>query len=770
MKLRPLPKKELLCLLVIVLATLPFLGPTLFPRKIFIAGDVGGSDFTDFVYASRAFLTQKLTAHRLPSWSGNIGFGYPLLAEGQIQTFYPTTLLYLFLPPGTAFNLSLLLTLAILGIGTYLYGRFNRLQPLPALFAALAFTFSTSITMRWKHPAILSVISWFPFELLCLEAWLRRQKVGLTTSQFLRSTSLLGLLIGLQLLAGHPQSTLYSLTILALYTFTGVTLNRLKTEEKSVAIIDNLLIKYWLQGILLLISAIVLGLLLASPQTLATLELSGFTSIRKLSYRESMPFPFKLKHLITFLVPFSFGDPSLLAPYLKFNPQELVWEICVYPGILSAFAFIVGALSFKLKSRRDYIWLFLAFTSGLFGISNLLIYLPLYDHFRNSGRFMILWQLFVALLAASFLQNMTEETKEKYPHFETPIKQLKIKTANLILVLFVIIIVGNSLDLWLNLHRYNQSLPEESWVKNNDTADFLKKNLTGENRFASLDSTYAYNQIYGGQRGWKAKPEAYLDYPKFLPLNAGLIYNLPSAEIYIGAFLRKPLTFSQYLHSAFVSIDNPKELKVAQAAKPLLSMSAVKYFLSTRKIIDPDFKLLRETPFPNIKDQSTYETLTLRIYEYQKSLPKYFLAKKIEPTASLSETQKNIAFGRYEAKESLYSEEVKTAKDFSGERHLRLLNQNDGFYQWEFASPQSQILFISESYYPGWRAGIDGQRAAIIPTNLAFMSVEIPAGKHTVTLQYQPTYLPLAYYLSLLAVFFIVGSLTYLKICKITNS
>ncbi|MDP2874343.1 MAG: YfhO family protein [bacterium] len=758
------PKREWLCILVIFLATLPFLGPALFQREIFIAGDVGGSDFTDFVYTSRVFLSQKLNSLLLPSWASDIGFGYPLLAEGQIQTFYPTSLLYLILPPGTALNLSLLLTLLLLGSGVYAYGRFSHLKPLPALFAALAFTFSTSITMRWKHPAILSVISWFPLELLLVEAWIRQQRLGLTKRSFLRSTSLLGLLIGLQLLAGHPQTTLYSLTILAIYTLASATLNRLKSEERSTAIIDNLLVKYWLQGVLLLITSTFLGFLLASPQTLATIELSRLSNIEKLNYQQSMPFPFKLKHLITFLVPFSFGDPSLLAPYLKFNPRELVWELCIYPGIFAAFAFIIGGLSFKFKSRRDYLWLLMGVVAAVFGISNLLIFLPLYDHFRNSGRFMIFFQLFLALLSAAFLQNIAEEIKEKYPTIETPLKQIKVRIANIISIMFVLMVVGNFLDLWLNLRRYNQSLPEDSWVESNSTADFLKRSVSAENRYASLESTYVYNQIFGRQRGWRANPQAYLDYGKFMPLNSGLIYNLPGTEIYAGAFLRKPLIFNQYLHSAFISTDNPNELQVAPVAKPLLSLSGVKYFLSSKKITDPDFKLLKEIPFPDIKDQTSYEIINLRIYEYQKSLPKYFLAKRIEPTASLSETQRSVAFGSYQPQETLYSEEVKTTKNYTGEGELRLVNQNDGFYQWEFKSNQSQILFTSESYYPGWQAKIDDQNTSVIPTNFAFMSIEIPAGNHKVTLEYQPTYLPLAYYLSFAAAAFIGASFLLTKI------
>lgn len=47
-------------------------------------------------------------------------------------------------------------------------------------------------------------------------------------------------------------------------------------------------------------------------------------------------------------------------------------------------------------------------------------------------------------------------------------------------------------------------------------------------------------------------------------------------------------------------------------------------------------------------------------------------------------------------------------------------------------------LASSEVEYPGWSATIDGQKAEIIEGNLAFRTLFVPAGKHTIVMQYQP--------------------------------
>lgn len=48
------------------------------------------------------------------------------------------------------------------------------------------------------------------------------------------------------------------------------------------------------------------------------------------------------------------------------------------------------------------------------------------------------------------------------------------------------------------------------------------------------------------------------------------------------------------------------------------------------------------------------------------------------------------------------------------------------------------ILVVSDAYYPGWRARVDGQPAAIFPVDILFRGITLGPGPHEVTLYYAP--------------------------------
>jgi uncharacterized membrane protein YfhO len=45
---------------------------------------------------------------------------------------------------------------------------------------------------------------------------------------------------------------------------------------------------------------------------------------------------------------------------------------------------------------------------------------------------------------------------------------------------------------------------------------------------------------------------------------------------------------------------------------------------------------------------------------------------------------------------------------------------------------------ISQSWYPGWKARIDGKKVELLRAHYVFMAVAIPAGQHQVEVIYQP--------------------------------
>jgi uncharacterized membrane protein YfhO len=48
------------------------------------------------------------------------------------------------------------------------------------------------------------------------------------------------------------------------------------------------------------------------------------------------------------------------------------------------------------------------------------------------------------------------------------------------------------------------------------------------------------------------------------------------------------------------------------------------------------------------------------------------------------------------------------------------------------------ILVLTDSFYPGWNAYVNGRQEKIYRANLFFRAVPLPAGRHTVVFRYEP--------------------------------
>ena len=58
-------------------------------------------------------------------------------------------------------------------------------------------------------------------------------------------------------------------------------------------------------------------------------------------------------------------------------------------------------------------------------------------------------------------------------------------------------------------------------------------------------------------------------------------------------------------------------------------------------------------------------------------------------------------------------------------------------FEMNVSSPEPSVLVVSQTYYPGWVASIDGHRTDVFPADFALTGIEIPAGHHQVRFEFQ---------------------------------
>jgi uncharacterized membrane protein YfhO len=56
----------------------------------------------------------------------------------------------------------------------------------------------------------------------------------------------------------------------------------------------------------------------------------------------------------------------------------------------------------------------------------------------------------------------------------------------------------------------------------------------------------------------------------------------------------------------------------------------------------------------------------------------------------------------------------------------------------EVETSSQQLLVISQIYYPGWQATLNGQPVEVRRVNVIQQGIVVPAGKHTVQLFFYP--------------------------------
>lgn len=169
-------------------------------------GNLLQGDLLYVILPARLEVRRALAAGAWPLWNGRVGAGMPLLADPQAQALQPLALLALPLPAGQAAGgLAALRTLLALLFAFLLLRRLGCATG-PALAGSLAYGLGGFLQL-WLGWPLANTAVWLPaalYAVILADERGRRRDWGL----------LVGCLAGL-LLAGHPETVLYALALVA---------------------------------------------------------------------------------------------------------------------------------------------------------------------------------------------------------------------------------------------------------------------------------------------------------------------------------------------------------------------------------------------------------------------------------------------------------------------------------------------------------------------------------------------------------------------------
>jgi hypothetical protein len=151
-------------------------------------------DYGAYLYPLNVFTRNSLLRGELPLWNPYSQCGVPHMA--QLGSWYPPTLLAIFLPLPWSLNIVVVLHLLWAGLGVYLLAGRWSIGTFAATFAGVAAVFNGVILSSMEWSAYIAVLSWTPWiVLLAMQSW---EKGG-------RWIVLAALASGMQILGGMPE-------------------------------------------------------------------------------------------------------------------------------------------------------------------------------------------------------------------------------------------------------------------------------------------------------------------------------------------------------------------------------------------------------------------------------------------------------------------------------------------------------------------------------------------------------------------------------------
>lgn len=686
-------------------------------------------DFTETFGLFHDLSYRAVLEGRLPLWTECLWSGYPLYADPQAQTYYPVKwLLFAGLRaqgwgnfPIEALVLETALHYLLTSLGLYAFLRDRKLRPAAALLGAVTFTYGGYLTAYAPlQNAVLAVNAWTPLALLAAG------RLGETRTA--RSLAWAALALALAFLAGHPQTFLFAALItLAYFTY-----------------------RYWAAGgrwrgwVGLGAALVTLTTLLAGAQLLPSLQFVANST------RASVPYE-QAAH------GFPFGDLA----QLLVSGVTSVWSP-LYVGLLPL-ALAVFALGRRTPEVRFWagaalVNLVLSFGAPAAAYDAAYWLIPGLALFRGAERLALIFSLSLAVLAAfgadAALAALARPARRQLRALTAAVAGVALTA--LIALLIVAATGDNGVD-WAGAgDRLGRWLLMAGLAL---AALLLRARVPAVRRWTpAIFVLVAVVDLFSAARSLNVRPvsQPYGPNPLIEPITAeaGFFrvqddFRLPGhagcAYGYSGVEGRTPYQIAGYAKLL--------ERAPERVRWPLLG---VRFVVTWRAdLVDDHGQRIADVAAQNdLLDEKGNPTRTQRLTADPQ---RAWLARSVRVAAG------DAVWDALNAPDFRAFDEVilpAAAEAAPGTGTVTVDTDTPGQTALTVQTDAPAVLVLSEPAFPGWQATLDGRPAPVLTADGALLGLAVPAGAHTVTLEFAPAVLGWGLSLSWLGLL-LAGLLTF---------
>jgi hypothetical protein len=723
-----------------------------------LSGDVyqpaDGGDLVSFLYPTYRFAAHHLSQGVLPLWNPHLDGGAPWISDIQAGFLYLPNLVLFLVNPNFAYPVLQGLAIAHLywaGLGLYVLLRTLRWgegQPVvrpAALFGALAFQFSDPLLIHLGNLNLIAVLSWLPWVLAAYQ----RSLAG----RSLRWAGVAALLFALGTYAGHTQSTLYVGLALVVYTMLW-TLMEGRDGRTALRWATSKVLRPNLQ---LLAVVLLLTGLLTAPILLPTWELARYTERSEFTYQDTVDFSLAPAQAIGLLTPGFFGH----GPALHWS----LWQRVETPfaGVATLILAVAGVLlSDPATRRRAWPWLGLALFGfvtalGIYAIFHgwLTVLIPSFGQFRAPARALILWTLGTAVVAAVGFDRLFA-TMNELPS-ATRNSQLAPLNAFLKAGAFLLAVIFTPL-LYIALLLTQQ-----------DPTAFLRASV------AALAITLAAGVWLATWALLWARQVDWLPPGVFAGLLIGLLYfDLSAAGAYTDISSSDPTRGYQHPELVEFLKNDPEPFRIdtrteiadlwqpdAAALYGLEDVGGVTNPLALRHwreiwaatggqqsrlydLLNVKYVIGRDdVQLPAAKFTLAFDAPgELAVYRNEDFLPRAWLVHRALTPPAGADTLATLQDPTFDPATTVLLATSPAALDplapATGPERVTSEQTGPNGLTLQVQATAPAYLVLSEVWYPGWQATVNGERAAVQRANHAFRAIYVPAGESTVQVWFAP--------------------------------